>query len=321
MLPVVSVIIPTYNYAIYINLAIESILLQDYPKELIEIIVVDDGSTDNTKNVLEHLISKEIIKYFYQINKGKAAATYTAIQKSTGKYIFNLDADDIFLSNKIKSVVKVFEMDNSIVHVGNPAKRIYGSETFLNEYEIFPDLIINKPLDGQWLLKYFLQNNMLFGGGSTYAGRGDVLRKINIPSNVDMYIDEFLIYAILPHGKSYFTSDSLSVWRDHGLNYSSSQNTINKRKNKSRRILASALGILDYLCSNNFDSKIIEIYKLKCEVLKIANKESFNEKSLNDIFNFMQFLFISKLSLSVLKKYHVFNRLIPMSIYSFLKRH
>ncbi len=318
--PNISVIIPTYNYAIYISFAIDSILKQDYPKDKIEIIVVDDGSTDNTIEVLEKYISNGLIKYYYQINKGKAEATYNAIQKTTGKYIFNLDADDIFLPDKIKKVVDIFEIDSTIVHVGNPASRIYGNENKLNVYEIFPDLILNKLLEGQWLLRYFLENNILFGGGSTYAGNGEILRNIKIPSNVDMYIDEFLIYAILPYGKSYFTNESLSVWRDHGFNYSAGQNSLEKKRNKSRRILASAFGMLSYLELNNFNPKFIDIYRLKYEVLKISTKESFKEKSIHDIFYFLVFLSNTKLSLSVLKRYHTFNRLIPMSIYLFLKR-
>src|ERR1700754_4647904 len=102
-LPLVTVIIPTYNYAVYIGDAVQSILQQNYPTELIEIIVVDDGSTDDTQQVLRPFIEGTNISYYYQQNKGKANATYNGIQKSKGKYIFNLDADDYFLSNKISA--------------------------------------------------------------------------------------------------------------------------------------------------------------------------------------------------------------------------
>src|SRR5437764_1056295 len=103
MYPLISVIIPTYNYARYIGEAIYSVLQQDYPKDKKEIIVFDDGSTDNTKDILNEFIENKTIRYFYQDNNGKASATYKAIQKASGKYIFNLDADDYFLPGKIKS--------------------------------------------------------------------------------------------------------------------------------------------------------------------------------------------------------------------------
>ena len=117
---VVSVIIPTYNRAALLAEAIQSVVLQTYRP--IECIIVDDGSTDNTKEVLQQQIQDGIIQYHYQPNQGKAAATVKAIKMATGKYIFNLDADDYFLPNKIKRTVEVFESDDAIVHIGTPAQ-------------------------------------------------------------------------------------------------------------------------------------------------------------------------------------------------------
>src|SRR6476646_875006 len=108
-LPLVSIIIPTYNYGHYITEAISSIRDQNYPTSNIEIIVVDDGSTDNTREVLRKYIERGIIHYYYQPNKGKANATNYAIQKASGKYIFNLDADDYYFPDKISSTVRIYE--------------------------------------------------------------------------------------------------------------------------------------------------------------------------------------------------------------------
>src|SRR5690242_2055791 len=104
--PLVSVIIPTYNYSKYILDAVNSILEQDYPKDKLEIIVADDGSVDNTKEVLAELVDSKTIIYLYQQNAGKTSATAKAIKLAKGKYIFNLDADDYFLQNKIVNTVK-----------------------------------------------------------------------------------------------------------------------------------------------------------------------------------------------------------------------
>lgn len=103
----VSIIIPSYNAAGYIKEAVDSALAQTY--ENIEIIVVDDGSTDNTKEILAPYIKKRQIKYFYQKNQGLSAARNVAIKNSKGEYIALLDADDIFLPAKIEKQISYLE--------------------------------------------------------------------------------------------------------------------------------------------------------------------------------------------------------------------
>jgi len=89
----VTVIIPTYNMEKYITGAVDSALNQTY--ENCEIIVIDDGSTDNTFNILKRYNNK--IRYIKQDNKGLACARNVGIKKSIGDYIALLDADDIWL--------------------------------------------------------------------------------------------------------------------------------------------------------------------------------------------------------------------------------
>jgi len=109
MNPKISVVIPTYNRPNQVKKAIESVLNQTYKDY--EIIVIDDGSTDDTKNIIVDLISVEKkIKYIYQSNQGRSAARNTGIKNSAGKYISFLDSDDLFLPEKLE--VQVFEMEN-----------------------------------------------------------------------------------------------------------------------------------------------------------------------------------------------------------------
>jgi glycosyltransferase involved in cell wall biosynthesis len=89
-LPLVSVVIPTYNRASFVCEAIESVLCQTFSDY--EIIVVDDGSTDNTGETLEQYRDK--IKYIYQENEGVSAARNTGIKNSTGLWLAFLDSDD-----------------------------------------------------------------------------------------------------------------------------------------------------------------------------------------------------------------------------------
>lgn len=101
--PLVSIIVPTYNSAVYLREAIDSALAQTYRG--VEIIVIDDGSTDNTKKILGPYIIDKKIKYIYQANRGLSGARNTGIKVARGEFIALLDADDIFLPNKIERQV------------------------------------------------------------------------------------------------------------------------------------------------------------------------------------------------------------------------
>lgn len=106
----VSVIIPAYNGDRYIGEAINSILSQTYRDY--EIIVVDDGSTDSTRQVIEQYGSK--IQYLSQTNQGVAASRNLGLTKAQGEYIAFLDQDDIFLSDKLASQVTLLEQNPSL---------------------------------------------------------------------------------------------------------------------------------------------------------------------------------------------------------------
>ena len=101
----VSVIIPVYNSSKYIAEAIESVLGQTVKPR--EIILVDDGSQDNSKDII--LSYKDKVKYHYQNNGGVASARNTGISLSTGLYIAFLDADDIWCENKLERQLKYLD--------------------------------------------------------------------------------------------------------------------------------------------------------------------------------------------------------------------
>ena len=91
-----SIIIPTFNRATYLRTAIESILIQEYP--YFELLIIDDGSTDDTEQYVKSIPDKRI-KYFKKSNKERAIARNYGIKKSSGKYITFLDSDDQLFRN------------------------------------------------------------------------------------------------------------------------------------------------------------------------------------------------------------------------------
>jgi glycosyltransferase involved in cell wall biosynthesis len=110
--PTISVIIPIYNAAKYLNTAIKSVLNQTFFD--FELLIIDDGSTDNTKEITKGFDDRRI-QYFYQSNQGKSQARNNGINRSKGRFISFLDADDFYYKTKLKCLLDFL---NNNPHVG-----------------------------------------------------------------------------------------------------------------------------------------------------------------------------------------------------------
>jgi glycosyltransferase involved in cell wall biosynthesis len=118
--PQVSVIIPAYNGEAYIQQAIESVLTQTYRNW--ELIIIDDGSTDNTRQVWQQYGDK--LRYFSQKNQGVAAARNRGILAAKGEFIAFLDQDDWFLPDKLALQMASFDTLSSIIGIVHSGWRI-----------------------------------------------------------------------------------------------------------------------------------------------------------------------------------------------------
>ena len=111
----VSVIIPTYNREKFISECVQSVLAQTFPAR--EIIIVDDGSTDATYNILRDLgfnslsTKKTVLRYFFQQNRGVSSARNLGIKEARSEYIALLDSDDLWLKSKLDRQVSAFQND------------------------------------------------------------------------------------------------------------------------------------------------------------------------------------------------------------------
>jgi len=119
----VSVVVPSYNYARYLPECIESIRKQDF--ESIEVIVVDDASTDDTQAVLNEYQGLNVITH--QTNSGLVGALNTGHAAARGRYIVNLDADNILANGAIRKLWEAME-EKPWVDVGTGLYAIYGQE-------------------------------------------------------------------------------------------------------------------------------------------------------------------------------------------------
>ena len=136
--PLVSIIMPVYNMENFITEAIESILIQNYMN--FELIVVDDGSTDNTKDAVLSFEDPRI-KYFYKENGGPYTARNLGMKKASGDFIIPLDADDMMTPDFISSHLKEFEKfpDADLIYCDDYLIDISGKPTRIIERPEYTD--------------------------------------------------------------------------------------------------------------------------------------------------------------------------------------
>jgi len=110
---IVSIIIPAYNAEKYLEETIASALASSYPH--LEIIIVNDGSTDNTQQIITKITNQETkVKAYLQKNQGVSVARNFGISKASGTYILPLDADDLISEDYIEKAVKILIANDNV---------------------------------------------------------------------------------------------------------------------------------------------------------------------------------------------------------------
>jgi glycosyltransferase involved in cell wall biosynthesis len=166
----VSVIIPAFNAADSIGQTLNSVLAQTYPK--IEVIVVDDGSSDATGTVVkEFMVRDDRIQLVQQSNAGAGAARNSAIRRARGKYIAPLDADDFWFPAKLEKQVARLEQ------FGNEAGMVYCWSMLIDRHgELFGDC--SQIVEGRLRRAMILRN--IVGNGSVPLFRTTTLEKVGL---------------------------------------------------------------------------------------------------------------------------------------------
>ena len=150
-MPLVSVIIPTYNRQRFVRKAIDSVLRQSFTD--FEIIVIDDGSTDGTQKTLEAYGNK--ISYMVQENSGVSSARNTGIREAQGVWLAFLDSDDEWTKDYLSTqVAQIEEFPEAVAHVTNAVTLLPGGgrsslfvETGLSDrFKAKPYLALERPL-------------------------------------------------------------------------------------------------------------------------------------------------------------------------------
>jgi glycosyltransferase involved in cell wall biosynthesis len=211
----VSIIISNYNYARYLKAAVDSVLAQTYQN--IEIIIVDDGSTDNSSEVISQLTKQypDKINPIFQVNQGQGVAFNTGFAAATGEIIAFLDADDVWRHNKLERVLTEFRR-TEIVGVMHSLESIDALGNKIDS-DVAKKLWLSEDL-GQVVLN--TGNGWSFPPTSGLTYRRSALEKVFPLDGVKWRLcaDGCLIYCTAFLGKIKTLNDHLAYYRIHGAN-------------------------------------------------------------------------------------------------------
>lgn len=171
--PLVSVIVPAYNVAPYIKKCLTSIQAQTYKN--LEIIVINDGSTDETGEIVKQIVDKDIrILYKKQENHGVSYARNLGLEESHGKYIVWVDSDDYIKDNLVECLVKEFTQTNADIIA-------FGSQCFQGKMTIGKAFIppVMKTADDWFKAAVLDYISML----TTYSAKAEIWKGVSFLSN------------------------------------------------------------------------------------------------------------------------------------------
>lgn len=214
--PLISVIIPAYNCGHFIGAAIESVLRQTYPEEFMEVIVVDDGSTDNTADILRRF-GERIIR-IHQENRGIASARNRGIAVAKGEVVTFIDADDLWHADRLEKVVNAFLKNERTGIVYHPIELLDSDghivcENFLGALGYCEGLRGDVTRD--------IITGRIFCGGSSFAFRKAILKKVfPLPEDIKRGVDYYMTVLASCDSIAEYIPEVLGAYRSRRGNIS-----------------------------------------------------------------------------------------------------
>ncbi|AFK21270.1 glycosyltransferase (plasmid) [Haloferax mediterranei ATCC 33500] len=212
-MPTVSVIIPTYNRAEVLPRAIDSAL--DQTLSDVEVIVIDDASTDDTETVVTSYDEPRVTYLAHETNRGGSAARNTGIEVATGDYIALLDSDDEWAPTKLERQVETLEQRSSewvAAYCGTTLIDDEGANPVWERIKSFVGLHSAKEgrEGGEELVKEVLMENLHTSAGSTLIVDSDVVDQIGgFDESFDRYQDTEFLIRVLKQGKLAYIDEPL----------------------------------------------------------------------------------------------------------------
>lgn len=194
-----SIIIPVYNLENYITRALDSLLKQNFAPSLFEVIAVDDGSSDNSLNILhEYAQQYKNLRVFHQENQGVSVARNLALKHVEGQYVSFLDGDDEFFKDSLKEIFAVLQKHDVDV-IYNYAFVNDGTKN-LRQVHKTPSRVINYEICSIKQLGDFLNGGSVCGGfyKMEFLKKNQILFPENI-RNAEDTIFNYTLFSKEPH--------------------------------------------------------------------------------------------------------------------------
>jgi glycosyltransferase involved in cell wall biosynthesis len=324
--PLFSVVIDNYNYGCYLEEAIDSVLNQTFPQNEIEIIVVDDGSTDDSSERLKKYRGK--VTCIFKKNGGQASALNVGIANAKGAIISFLDADDYWHPMKLQCVFEEFQGSQALAFVYHYMDVVNNQREMIDRY-IFPSPLSEKGArSGERYLQRYLKGVLpFFSPTSGMTVRADCLKNaVPIPEEFRIAADIYLHYILPFYAKELsLIKKPLGYYRMHGGNlYGSNVLTAEKVKREMRTMSLVGPHVAEHSRRLAYDDHLIrlrlesvgEIYKIF-----LHNFQGEKIKAMRMALCFNKFLPGDAMSYKLTRKMISFiSAFIPSSLHIWLQR-
>lgn len=246
--PLVSIVIPTYNRASLIGQSLKSALAQTYKN--CEIIVVDDGSTDNTRQVVESF--GPAVRYISKDNSGPSPTRNLGIREAKGEYVAFLDSDDLWEPTKIEKQLRCFEQNPDRGMVSCNYRFIDQNNAVIKDPGAYPGYV-----PAPYLINDMVRLQFPFAATSQFMFRRSIFEKIGafkenlrISEDVDLlirvgvkfpigYVDEVLVSVRLHENHSMRETPRHEIWLNSVRVYQSHADEIRQIVPKPERFFAN----------------------------------------------------------------------------------
>jgi glycosyltransferase involved in cell wall biosynthesis len=267
--PFVTALVDTYNHEAFIEEAITSVLQQDFPASETEILVVDDGSTDRTSEIVGKFAPR--VQLLRKRNGGQASAFNAGILEARGETIAFLDGDDWWATGKLSAVTSVFAAEPTVGLVGHGTTQVYSDGRRQTE---LPRELTRFRLNSIQEAKVFRMRRG-FLGTSRMAYRRQVLAQIGpVPEALKFEADEYLFTLAGLFADVIILPATHTFYRLHGGNLFQFENGTRDSVRRKQEVL-SALAISlrekmrELMISDDVANAILECVQLEADCLHL----------------------------------------------------